>query len=442
MITQTYRVDMIPNGAPLVVHVSQYDKDARTLAFDLYNGGVAYTPAVGATANIRGTKPDATVFVYPMSIAGNVVSIALEQQMALVAGDVPCEIQVVDSDGTINSANFILRVEIGAIDESTVPSDTELPIFQQLVQDAQDAADDAEQARDDAQAAQAAAEALIPAGGTTGQFLQKTAGGTAWEDVHEIPTGGTTGQVLAKDTNNNWSVSWHTPYYIPTGGSTGQVLAKNSGSNYDVSWQTASGGGAGNLLITITGSNPPVADQSFTDITANIAAGGTPIVTDGSTMYWLAAQTASAITFVYFIPSGRKRFVIDNTDTVTYDFTRYDGADIAYDNTISGLSANRVQGAIDELAGWKTITKTVTLQDTGWSGSTYTITDTDIPAASDGNVTITMPNAADTTTLTTYITNFKAADLYAFNQVSGAISLYANGTTPSSNMDIVMIIEV
>ena len=225
MITQTYKIDMIPTGTPVVVHISQYDKDARTLEFELYSGGVAYTPAGGSTANIRGTKPDATVFVYPMTITGNVASIALEQQMALVAGDVPAEVQIVNSDGTINSANFIIRVEKGAIDESVTPSATELPIFQQLVDDAEDARDAAILAEAGAVAAKDAAVALIPAGGTTGQFLQKTAGGTQWEDVHEIPTGGLTDQVLAKDTGNNWSVSWHTVHEIPTGGTTGQVLA-------------------------------------------------------------------------------------------------------------------------------------------------------------------------------------------------------------------------
>src|SRR5262252_6668536 len=39
---------------------------------------------------------------------------------------------------------------------------------------------------------------------------------------------------------------------LPAGGTTGQVLEKNSGTNYDVSWQTPSGGGATVRPVTDT----------------------------------------------------------------------------------------------------------------------------------------------------------------------------------------------
>lgn len=52
----------------------------------------------------------------------------------------------------------------------------------------------------------------VPTGGTTGFFLQKTAGGYDWASVPEpLPTGGTTGQVLAKTSNSNYAVAWTTP---------------------------------------------------------------------------------------------------------------------------------------------------------------------------------------------------------------------------------------
>ena len=143
MIEQTYRIDMIPNGAPVVVHVSQYDTAARRLSFELYNGGVAYELPAGAVASIAGTKPDNTSFLYAMTVSGNLVSIDLQQQMALVAGDVPAEIQITGAEGKIGSANFIIRVERGPIDENSVISETDLPIFEQLVSDAQAAAEDA-----------------------------------------------------------------------------------------------------------------------------------------------------------------------------------------------------------------------------------------------------------------------------------------------------------
>lgn len=269
MIEQTYRIDMIPDGAPVVVHVSQYDTAARRLSFELYNGGVAYELPAGAVASIAGTKPDNTSFLYAMTVSGNLVSIDLQQQMALVAGDVPAEIQITGAEGKIGSANFIIRVERGPIDENSVISETDLPIFEQLVSDAQEAASDAQEAASDAQTAANTASvaassvsAILPAspgsagqvltktanaadwadkypsGGTAGQVLTKTANGEAWEDVDGLPAGGTTGQVLTKNSSTSGDASWQDVDGLPSGGTTGQVLTKNSSTDGDASWQT------------------------------------------------------------------------------------------------------------------------------------------------------------------------------------------------------------
>lgn len=184
MIEQTYRIDMIPNGAPVVVHVSQYDTAARRLSFELYNGEVAYELPAGAVASIAGTKPDNTSFLYAMTVSGNLVSIDLQQQMALVAGDVPAEIQITGAEGKIGSANFIIRVERGPIDENSVISETDLPIFEHLVSDAQTASSEAQAAAKDAVDAAASVGDIVPASaGTPGQVLTKTEDGADWEDV-------------------------------------------------------------------------------------------------------------------------------------------------------------------------------------------------------------------------------------------------------------------
>lgn len=211
MIEQIYRIDMIPNGAPVVVHVSQYDTAARRLSFELYNGGVAYELPAGAVASIAGTKPDNTSFLYAMTVSGNLVSIDLQQQMALVAGDVPAEIQITGAEGKIGSANFIIRVERGPIDENSVISETDLPIFEQLVSDAQEAASDAQTAADTASTAASSVASIVPASpGTAGQVLTKTATGADWQDVDGLPAGGTAGQVLTKNSSTDGDASWAT----------------------------------------------------------------------------------------------------------------------------------------------------------------------------------------------------------------------------------------
>ena len=234
MVEQTYRVDMIPNGVPLVVHVSQYDTEARTLIFELYKGDVAYEVPAGAVASIAGTKPDKTAFIYPMVIDDNVVSIDLKQQMAIVAGDVLAEIQITNSSGKIGSANFVIRVERGPIDENTVISETDLPIFEQLVSDAQTAANEAQTAAEDAADAAESVGSIVPASaGTTGQVLTKTATGADWQDVDGLPAGGTAGQVLTKTATG---ADWQDVDGLPAGGTAGQILAKKSTTSYDTEW--------------------------------------------------------------------------------------------------------------------------------------------------------------------------------------------------------------
>lgn len=244
MITQHYMIDLIPAGDPVVVHVSQYDKLARILAFDLYTGGVAFEPPAGATAQIRGTKPDGTIFNYAMTVDGITVSIPIQQQMALVAGDVPCEIQIVGDGGAqIGTANFLLKVERSALDEEAAESSSDIPLFEQLTQQAMEAASDAEASAEDAQAAQSAAESLIPASGTVGQVLTKTATGTAWEDAH----GGDVQTVDGFEPDTNGAV---TTERILTQAEYNALseAEKNNGMTYYIS--DGEGGGGGSTTAT------------------------------------------------------------------------------------------------------------------------------------------------------------------------------------------------
>ena len=214
MIEQTYYLDMIPGeSAPPVVHVSQFDVNSRTLTFNLMKGGVAYEPDVGMTVTLDGTKPDNTAFSYPMTVDGSSVSIALQTQMTVVAGHVRCEVTVSNASGQIGSANFILAVEESAIDTGAI-SDTDIPIFEDLKNQAQ-------QAAAEATAAAATVSAILPANvGTVGQVLTKTATGAEWDDVDGLPAGGTVGQVLTKQSSTDGDADWETP---ASGGTWGSI---------------------------------------------------------------------------------------------------------------------------------------------------------------------------------------------------------------------------
>lgn len=259
MIEQTYNLDLVPNGQPLVVNVSQYDVNSRTLTFNLFNGGVAYAPETGTAAYIMGSKPDQTGFIYAMTVSGNSASVEIYQQMTAVAGDIPCEVRLVDTSGAvIGSANFVLSVEKAALDEDAVISESDIPVFENLA--AQAAASAAEASASATQAA-----ALFPSGGTAGQVLTKTTSGTEWAD------------------------------------------------------QTG-GGGTENLKVTITYANSTYsADHTYAEIMANIEAGGMPCAQYGDRVLELIQYSSTFIRFGY-VPtsSGMNYYSINSDGTVNY----------------------------------------------------------------------------------------------------------------------------
>ena len=160
MIEQTYKIDLIPQGFQTVVHVSQYDVGSRKLTFELQKDGVAYEPPAQLDASISGKKPDRHIFYYPMEVRGNKVSIVLEQQMTVISGDVECKIVLTNAGEQIATARFILAVEGTPINNADI-SESDVPIFEHLVNQAQTAVVKAKAAARDA-AASAASVASIP----------------------------------------------------------------------------------------------------------------------------------------------------------------------------------------------------------------------------------------------------------------------------------------
>ena len=126
MITEQLRLNLIPNGIPPVIHVSQYDV-GRTLQFIIYNGSSQYVFASGESAILLGTKPDGHIFIYDLTISNNVLSIDTTEQMLAIPGDVKAEIRVQGADKDIGTANFIVDVEESPIYKDIIYSDSEIP---------------------------------------------------------------------------------------------------------------------------------------------------------------------------------------------------------------------------------------------------------------------------------------------------------------------------
>lgn len=135
MTNQTFNLDLIPQGVPPIVHVSQYDK-GQTWEIHLHENGIVFPVPANTSAAIQGTKPDSTGFQFPAVITegDNVVTFTLEQQMTVFSGDIDCELVLVNGDDQVATINFILSVEPTTLDDDTVISETQLPLIEQAAE--------------------------------------------------------------------------------------------------------------------------------------------------------------------------------------------------------------------------------------------------------------------------------------------------------------------
>ena len=138
MITQQYKLNIIPSfNGPVVVKCSQYDKDSRSIEFSLFDGANPFVLDSNYTITVRGTKKDGTAFEYDCSIEDGKVVFLLNQQMTLFDGKYPCELRIINNTEILGSSNFTLFVEKSPIDEDSIISESDLPAYEQLLNDLQ-----------------------------------------------------------------------------------------------------------------------------------------------------------------------------------------------------------------------------------------------------------------------------------------------------------------
>lgn len=213
--TQHYQLNMVPDGSPVRVYVSQYDV-GRNLNFTLYNESQKFD-ASGLTAVIAGTKRDDKGFSYAGTVDGSTVTVATTAQMTAVAGPTPCEIRLSNSSSEIvGTANFILDVEPSALNEDTAVSDSDIASFEQLnaqsLSNAGKASESATQAQSYANQAQTAYNNLQIATTSTNSRTRVPSAQLEYQDRQNIAlkanlnspnfTGSPTTPTPADDANN------------------------------------------------------------------------------------------------------------------------------------------------------------------------------------------------------------------------------------------------
>ena len=133
MTEQTFNLDLIPDGIPPIVHVSQYDK-GQIWKFNIIQNNTLFNIPAGSGVTVQGTKKDGTGFQYGCTYSGSQVTVVEEQQMTVFFGDVKAELVIVNGDDLIGTLNFIIRIEPAPLNEDTIISEAMLPLIEEAAE--------------------------------------------------------------------------------------------------------------------------------------------------------------------------------------------------------------------------------------------------------------------------------------------------------------------
>lgn len=204
MITQPYKLDLIPGGVPVRVPVSQYDAGSRNIIFQLYYGGMVFSVPAGAVVTCDGSKPDRKGFSYVVTASGSSVTVTVTEQMTAVAGETECQITIRKDGMVLGSANFLLVVEQAALPDGADISETELNTFTQIANHAAVSAQAAQEVARTLDDKKAALDKATAAADTARGDLQSatTAGNTARTNLVNATNAGTTAKASLETATN------------------------------------------------------------------------------------------------------------------------------------------------------------------------------------------------------------------------------------------------
>ena len=136
MATQTIelKLDIIPGAVVPVIHVSQTDKTWRKLKFLLHARGSEFTIPSGTVALVNGKKADGKGFSYEGTVdtESAAVTIGMQEQMSACPGPVIMEVMLQNGSEIIGSANFIMMVEPGPLNDAVI-SDSDMQAVMEAV---------------------------------------------------------------------------------------------------------------------------------------------------------------------------------------------------------------------------------------------------------------------------------------------------------------------
>lgn len=117
-MAQSITLNMIPNGIPPRLKVSQYDV-GRTITINLCENSSDYQIPSGASVVLHGTKPSTLGFSVNCTYSGSAVTVVSTEEMTDECGVIPAEISITLEGTVLGSLNVELEVEESPHKEGT-----------------------------------------------------------------------------------------------------------------------------------------------------------------------------------------------------------------------------------------------------------------------------------------------------------------------------------
>lgn len=132
---QNIKLNLVPGGVPPVLNVSQSDS-AYDVHFTLYNGAQLFEIPDDVSIQFVEKKRDGNGYDVGATKSAQTGQcyIWMQKQMTAVPGDQICELILTNTTGDqIGTANFIMRVEPGPVDDDTSFSDSDIAYANQVL---------------------------------------------------------------------------------------------------------------------------------------------------------------------------------------------------------------------------------------------------------------------------------------------------------------------
>lgn len=131
---QRYKLDIAPKGGWVIVYASQHDDGAREIEFEITNQGNAFSIPASINVSVQGTKVNGSYFSHSCSYSGNVVTMALADDMTDIVGKAICVLKFTNSSQQkLATAKFILNVDIDSSSEGIIIDTDAEEIFNQML---------------------------------------------------------------------------------------------------------------------------------------------------------------------------------------------------------------------------------------------------------------------------------------------------------------------